>query len=547
MFTASRNIICVQFSKTSVFCALAVITGKKVDIVSIDSIDFEDGILVEGIVYDKPHLEEITKNLVRSVLKNHSTVDAVWISVPDSKVLISKFDVSKTKRGIDDNSLNRAIEEKLNFSSSNFYLINKPIHELNQKVFFLSYAIRKDHMNPFLEIFDSIGLKIESAFPTFQCIYQNLGDYIKSPTLVLFPNEYGYKFFLADANGVHLESVWGHNIIELNENFDKAINEIIQYAKQTKEIALGVKRILIVESNHINDDTVQNYLTRLGVEYVWIPSGVDPGSEFQETAILTLKGLIQNSMSASLKGGFLDGFEHNTDQDPEQIEPSYSSKSQNLLKNHSSVTESTPSYITPVTKGTVEKDSKSLQNKWNVKVLVTTVFLILIVLGGLVYLGVRLTSDNTSNEEPSQTATVTPSPSTSPTPTVEATPEPTAEASPTLTEASTTPTTTSPSVSPTPSSIPKSEFTVKVFNANNRSGEAARITGILRNEEYTLDTPENFSTRDIPSTSIEYNDPKLIKHAQTIAEILTESGYSSAKAVLNSDVENDVRVILGAR
>ena len=48
MFTLNKTVVCLEFSKTSVFCAVAQVAGRKVNIVSIDAIPLENGIIEEG-------------------------------------------------------------------------------------------------------------------------------------------------------------------------------------------------------------------------------------------------------------------------------------------------------------------------------------------------------------------------------------------------------------------------------------------------------------------------------------------------------------------
>ena len=251
MFSTTKTIACLEFSKTAVFCALAQITGRKVDILAIDEINVETGILEEGIVYDIPHLQKIVKNLITSVSRNQSKIDCAWIAIPDNKVKIVSFDVIKEKKGVSDYELHRIIEEKFNYTASKLYLINRPIHDINQHVFYLTNGIRVDHLDPFLSLLEPLQIPVEAVFPTFQCLFEDLKDQFTVPTLLLYPYGKGYKFFLADSNGVHLDSVWGHNVIEFNENLDKAIEEIKSFAKQSKDIAMGVKKVMAIESSNI--------------------------------------------------------------------------------------------------------------------------------------------------------------------------------------------------------------------------------------------------------------------------------------------------------
>lgn len=535
MFSFNKTILCVEFSKTSVFCALAQISGRKVDIIAIDTIQIESGILEEGVIYDAPHLQQILKNLVTSVSKNQTKIDSAWIAIPDNKVLITKFEVEKDKKGINEYELHKAIEEKFNFSASKLYLINRPIHEINRKVFFLTNAIRIDNLQPFIELFAPLNIPVESAFSTFQSIYEDLKDQFQQPTLFLYPCEKGFKFFLADQNGVHLESVWGHNVIEFNENFDKAIDEIVQYAKQSKETALGVKRIIVLESSLYDVDMLQVYLQRTGIEFNWIPNTNRDENGFDSVSISILKGLIKATMAPEFSKGFLEP--QLTHLEDTKAHPPVVTKLQNG-SNDQVVQPTSPysAYAVATTKNTVVKNASNLENSWNWKIILSSVLLAVALIGLLGYVGKRI-SDNVSKKE-NITAQNNPTPSITDTPT------------PTLTPTDTpitTPEETPPE--PTVTTLPphdKKEIWILVHNGNNVAGEAKRVSGILQSNGFTTRAPANSPTRNIQTTTVSYKDARSQALAEEIVKLL-EPSYPSAKASLDPNAREDIYVLLGAK
>jgi archaellum component FlaG (FlaF/FlaG flagellin family) len=529
MFSLNKTVVCLEFSKTTVFCALAQISGRKVDIIAIDTIHIESGILEEGIIYDIPHLEQIVKNLITSVSKTHNKIDAAWIAVPDNKVLITKFDILKDKKGISEENLHKTIEEKFNFSASKLLLINRPIHELNNRVFYLSNAIRIEHLEPFFQLFDSLDIPVESVFPTFHCIYEDLKSHFTAPSLLLYPNEKGFKFFLADENGVHLESVWGHNVIEFNENFDKAIDEIVQYAKQSKEVALGIKQILVVESPHYDSEAVQTYLQKTRINFNWISIPQDENN-FNPINVVVLKGLLKAAMTQDFNKGFLeDQIAHEF----ERTKPIPTMIKTMSLSQESEDSDYNPSYTTPMTRNTVTRSEENMENRWNRKVIIASVLLAAGILGLLTYAGTKL-SARISKKTTGEVSDVTP------VPTANNTPEPTAtpEATPTPV---TSPTPTTPSVAP----LEKKDVKVLVLNGNNKTGEAGKINTIIKNAGFTTEAPGNNPTKNVPSTTVTYKDPRAEALAQEVAKLI-EPSYPSAKAVLDANATKDILVVLGA-
>lgn len=542
MFSFNKTVVCVEFSKNSIFCALAQISGRKVDIIAIDNLKLENGILEEGVIYDVPHLQQLVKNLITSVSKSQSKIDSAWIAIPDNKVSITKFEVEKDKKGINEYQLHKAIEEKFNFSASKLYLINQPIHELNRKVFYLSDAIRIEHLQPFLQLFEPLNIPVEAVFPTFNCIYEDLKDQFTTPTLLLYPGGKGFKFFLADSNGVHMESVWGHNIIEFNDNFDKAIDEVIQYARNSREIALVVRRIMVIENPGFNADLIQTYLQRTGVEFNWISPDSNEENAFDPISIIILKGLIKSSMGPTATKGFLEPqLTHATESKSTVIPPlrptsdTFSAPGARESQRPSYQ----PNYSTPVTKSTIVRNSDYLESKWNWKVILASTLLGLALIGLLGYAGKKV-SDRIGSKVTPGTALITPTPTLTSTPTITATSTPTVTATPVATA--------TPTVTPTPTvaNLTKSQVFVQVLNGNNKTGEASRISGILQRNGFKTRAAANNPTRNIETTVVYYKDARAQKLAEEIVGLI-EPTYPSAKATFDSNSRDDIVVVLGAK
>lgn len=534
MFSFNKTVLCIEFSKSSVFCALAQITGRKVDIIAIDSIQIESGILEEGIIYDAPHLQHIVKNLITAVSRTHTQIDGAWISIPDNKTLITKFEVEKDKKGVREDEIHKAIEEKFNYSASKLYLINRPIHELNRKVFFLSNAIRMDNLEPFIELFEPLNIPVEAVMPTFQCIYEESKEHFQVPTLLLYPSTKGFKFFLADSNGVYLESVWGHNVIEFNENFDKAINEVIQYAKQSKEIALGIKKIVVVESADFDSDLLQKYLQKTGVEWSWLNAG-NVENEFNTVSIMILKGLIKACMSKSFSKGFLEPqITHNEVPNFMAASPAKSAPSIMTSTTNHEVEEIAPKSYKTVNESTSFDEPES-DSRPNYKIFIGSIILGIALLGLMFYVGAKIANRTTKTDTPAQTQTTnntTPTNSTA----LEVTATPKATQTPVPTA---TPT-------PTVAMLTKADVTALVLNGNNVAGEAAKINGILKNNGYKTKTPGNAPTKNIATTTVTYKNPASKKVAEDIATLI-EPSYPSAKAVFDQNSAEDILVVLGVK
>lgn len=523
MFGNTKNVVCIEFSKNYIFCALAVVTGKKVDIVSIDEMPLESGIIEDGIVYDQPHLEQIVKNLLTSVSKNHKNIDSAWIAIPDNKVRIVKFDLPQAGKEVDEYELSRAIEEKLNYPAAKLHLINNKTHELNGRAFYLTYAIRLEHLQPFIDILSPLGIKVESIFPTFCAIYQEHKKKFDVPTLLLHPYGNGFKFFVADQYGVYLESVFGHNVIELNQNFDKAVEEIIRYSRQSKEVTLDVKKILAIEASNTDTEQLQILLRKTGVDFSWIPLEAD--GEVDPVSLSILKGLIINAMSDN-SHGFLGPQVSAINSEAVEY-----SKTPFLRE---SANETLP-YSAYQTRNTVYKNSESLEPRINVKTIIATIVLAIALIGTLVFAGSRVAERLNSDKQASSTPT--------PTPTIPQAPTSINTPTPTITP------TDQPSGTPSPTTVPnltKTDIRVRVLNANSVPNEARRISTVLKNNGFVTKDPGNNPVRGIATTTITYKDQRAAKLAQEIVTLI-EPNYPSSKAVFDANSSEDILIVLGAK
>jgi len=540
MFSSTKTIACLEFSKSLIFCALAQISGRKVDIIAIDQIKIENSILEEGIVYDIPHLQQIVKNLVTSVSRNQSKIDAAWITIPDNKVKIAKFEVEKDKKGVNEFELHKIIEEKFSHPASKLFLINRPIHELNQKIFFLTNAIRDDHLKPFLEILQPLNIPVEAVFPTFQSLFEELKELFTVPTLLLYPYGKGYKFFIADNDGVHLESVWGHNVIEFNENLDKAIEEVVQYASQSKDVALGIKKVMAIESPALDSELLQIYLRRTGLDFSWVPNVEANGNSVDPVSVLILKGLIKGAMNTKFNKGFLESQIVQTDDlPPMAVLASKLASNQSKTQENYSRFQSSNNYVATPTRNTLVKPAGMLDERWNIKVITVSIVLGIALLASIGYAGWKIAERVSQNSQgTASTVTLT---STDSVPTATSTPIPTA----TFTD---TPTPT-PTVTSTPITTPdltKAQVKVLVLNGNNVAGEAKRVSVILQTNGFTTKAPGNSPTRNIPTTTITYKDARAKSLADQIAKLI-EPSYPSAKSNLDASSTEDILVVLGAR
>lgn len=540
MFNQIKNIVCIEFSKTGVLCALAQISGRKVDILSVDQINIESGILEEGIVYDIPHLQQIVKNLITSVSRNQTRIDAAWIALPDNKIKTVKFEVNKDKKGIDEYELHRIIEEKFNYSAAKLHLINKPIHELNNKVFFLTNAIRTEHLEPFLQIFEPLSINVEAVFPTFDCIFEELKDLISVPTLVLYPQGKNYKFFIADSNGVHLESVYGHNVIENNEHLDKAVNEVIEFAKQSKEVAIGVKKVMAIESKDVDSESLQIHMRRAGFDFAWIPS--QDTNNVNPVSIIVLKGLIKSAMMNKMNKGFLENQLTHTEDVPTaayfatpKATPENTKPHSN--ENYSRFQTSGGTYVTTPSRNTIFKNSSNvLEERWNLKVISVSIILALVLIGTIVYSGWMIAQRVSQNA--SQAGRITPTPTeTAMVPTATSTPEPTPTPTPTESPQAT------PTATPT---ITKQDVFVLVLNGNNVTGQAGEMAAKLKASGFKTRSPGNNPQKNIPTTTVYYKNQAYQSIAQEAAKVI-EPNYPSAKATLDTSIQDDIVVILGIR
>lgn len=544
MFLNVKNVVCLEFSKSSVFCALARISGRKVDILAIDHIKLENSILEEGIVYDIPYLQQVVKNLVTAVSKNQSNVDAAWIAIPDNKVKIAKFEVEKDRNKINEFELHRIIEEKFTHPASKLFLINRPIHELNQRVFFLTYAVRDDHLRPFLDILKPLNIPVEAIFPTFHTLFEELKELFSQPTLLIYPYIKGFKFFVADSDGVHLESIWGHNIIDFNDNFDKAVEEIVLYATQSKEVALGIRKIVAIESKNFDSELLQIYLRRTGIEFSWVPSVEYSSFDIDPVSLIMLKGLIKASMGTKFNKGFLDNQIHQNDNLTESS--IYAMKKiREESKDYARFNRlySSNSYVVTPTKNTFIKSAGMLDERWNFKTILISFVLGLVLLTSVSYAGWKIAERVSQNSQVMESKNYLTSSdyasSAASTPPVDF--MPTDRLEPTMTP--------TPTVTPSPIKTPdltKAQVKVLVLNGNNVTGEARRISAILENNGFTTKTPGNNPAGVVPTTTVTYKDMRAKSLAEEIVK-LVEPSYPSAKPNFDANSTEDILVVLGAK
>ncbi|BDQ05100.1 MAG: hypothetical protein KatS3mg084_0618 [Candidatus Dojkabacteria bacterium] len=536
MFSTPRIIACLQFTRTRVFCALSKITGRRVDILAFDEISVESGILEEGIIYDIEHLQKIVKNLITSVSRNQSKIDAAWFAIPDNKIKITNFDIIKEKNHTNEYELQKIIEDKFNSPISKLYLINRPIHDLNQRVFYLANAIRTEHLDPFLKLLEPLEIPITAIFPTFQCIWEELRDQFVAPTLLLYPSGKSYKFFIADQNGVYLDSIWGHNLIEPDSNLDKAILEIVEFAKKSRDIALGVKKVLVLESPNHDSENLQMYLRRTGLDFAWIPSDAPVVPEHDYISLIVLKGLIKCSMRTDFNKGFLQTRIIEQQQSAPGVLSQIKNKSQLENSMHSSTFANT--LTTMSNRYTQYKNLSMMENRWNLKTTFISILLSIVLLGSIAYAGWRIAervaqrSESNGNQLPIISST-TPTTNVSITATQTNTPTPT----PTQT--------VTPTATPTPM-FTKSDVKVLVLNGNNRPGEASLVTGILQSNGFITKAPDNAQERNVPTTTVSFKDQRSKNLAEEIVKLI-ENRYPSAKAVYDPNINEDILVVLGIR
>ncbi len=536
MFSAPKTIACLQFTRTKVFCALSKITGRRVDILAFDEINVESGILEEGIIYDIEHLQKIVKNLITSVSKNQSQIDAAWLAIPDNKIKIANFDLVKVKNGVDEYELHKTIEDKFNSPISKLYVISKPIHDLNQRVFYLVNAIRVEHLDPFLKLLEPLEIPVTAVFPTFECIWEALKDQFTVPALLLYPSGKSYKFFVADQNGVYLDSIWGHNIIDPDSNLDKAILEIVEFAKKSKDIALGVKKVIALEYPNHDSETLQAYLRKTRLDFSWIPYDEPAihGSDY--TSLIVLKGLIKCSMRADFNKGFLATrlMEH----DPATSGILVKIATKGHQESHGPANPFANRINTKTNRFTLYKNLTMMENRWNLKSVFISTLLSLILLGSVAYAGWRIAervaqrSESNGNQLPVIS-------STKPTPTTNISVTTTLTNTPTPTQ------TVTPTTTPTPM-FTKSEVKVLVLNGNNRTGEASLVTGILQSNGFITKAPDNAPERNIPTTTVSFKDQRSKNLAEEIVKLI-ENRYPSAKAVYDPNINEDILVVLGIR
>ena len=533
MFVEQKTIVCLQFSKYKVLGSLAHISGSKVNIIDIDEITLGQGVVEEGIVYDSEYLERVIKNLVTSVTKKVKKVDSAWISIPDYKVRILNIHVPKLGGDrLDYYQMHKVVEEKLQYKPSKLYLYSKPIHDINNYMFMITYAIKQEHVAPYQESFSSINIPLESIFPTFDCIYMELKSYFVVPTLLLYPYYGGYKFLVADEYGVHLDSIWGHNIIEINEDLDKAIQEIVLFTQQSKDIALNIKKILVVESKEQNSDLVQICLAKTRLEYGWIPSNLYESSALKPMELITLKGLLKNGAKSTNPKGFLSPNPiQNDDLDAKYITNTVT-KSSNRDFSQNKHFNPQEKAITEQGRHKVSYSNPGVFSRNKLAPTIVPIVLTLLLMSSIGYAGWRiankvLQSENVATNDEIKTTDIISNVGIS---TVTDTPTPTLA-----------PTT---EVTPTETFFNKAEVKVLVLNGNNVVGEARLITSILQTNGFITKNPGNYPQNNVPTTSVKYKDKKSKVVAEEIVRLI-EKRYPSTRAEYDPDIQEDILVILG--
>lgn len=544
MFNDTKFIVCIYFSKYKVFCSLAQIYGNKVDITAFDEMKISHGVIEEGIVYDPEYLSQITKNLVASVSKSIKRIDSAWIVIPDNKIKIANIQVPKVNEQIDRYEMDKLLEDKFQYPPSQLYLLHKPIHDINNNIFLLSYAIKPEHLNPYLHSLKDLDINVESVFPSFECIYTELKNYFVVPTLILYPYHTGYKFFIADENAVFMNSIWGHSVVELNNNFNNAIEEIITFASRSKDVALDIKKILIIETKSENIELLQGYLRKINIEVGWIRSDDYKHYLIDEISLIILKGLLKNGARSTKPKGLL------TETPKEQSEID-NSNIQNLIKRNLNG-QTNKNLFSYNNQKSLQKNNNFGSNlieikakKLNIEKVKTTLvsFLVTILLiGSIVYAGWKITEKLLNEEEILQkgqniTTDVKPTPTLVNTPTKDISENNLV----TITPTSNIPT---PSLTPTPQLFRKNEVRVLVLNGNNRTGEARLVTNILQTNGFLTKAPDNAPEKGIPTTSVKYRDKRAVQLSEEIAKLI-EVRYPTAKAEYDPNIKEDIVVILG--
>lgn len=541
MFNETKFIVCIYFSKYKVFSSLAQITGNKVDISAFEEMKINNGIIEEGIVYDSEYLNQITKNLITSVSKTVKRIDAAWIAIPDNKIKIANIQVPQINNQIDDYEMEKLLEDKLQIPPSKLFLLNKPIHDINDNVFFLTYGIKPEHIIPYIETVKDIDIQVESVFPSFECIYTELKNYFTTATLFLYPYHTGYKFFIADENGVYMNSIWGHSIIELDNNFNKAIDEIISFASRSKDVALDIKKILIIENNTSNIELLQSFLSKIKLEIGWIHTENYKHYLIDEISLIILKGLLKNGARSNNPKGLLT-------KQPKKDEEIDHKRLHNIvnknINNHQFIS-------TPKEEKTLHDNHQKiykLSETYNIKKIdghkikssLISFTLTIILIASILYAGWKIT-DKLLQEDKVYNQNKTSVNELQPTPTLILTPTQTDNNNnQTL---SNTPTQT-PSPTPTPLPFTKNEIRVLVLNGNNRTGEAKLVTTILQTNGFLTKAPDNAPEKNIPTTSVKYKDKRALDLSNEIVKLI-EIRYPSAKSEYDPSINEDIIVILG--
>ncbi|MCX8034684.1 MAG: LytR C-terminal domain-containing protein [Candidatus Dojkabacteria bacterium] len=567
MFGSNRTVIIFDFSSDNIYAVLVSLVKSgaryKADILRIDNVDISRSEIIEGgIIYDYETVKSYVRTLITNIARDQKKIDTAWIVVPSNKAEIVKFDVLKESFELQDSQFAAVVEDAFRTPMQNLHVEYKPIHELNNRVYSLAYGIKHEHLSPYLQIFSELNLNVEVAYPRFDALYEEKRDYFDIPTLFLYPYKRGFKFLVADVDGVHMHAIGEHNIVDFNEHFDKALIEVISYAKRDKNVAVPIKKILVLESHDYDAEMVELYLRKIGISYGWIK--LEDSYGYDQLTILSIKGAIKKALKNET--GLISSENNQRSRDTTKLQSSFSylssrkpSEETNFRNSYSDyeLTQSRPvvkqslgheslykprqKYMTQENALTryidIEDEKGSLLNWKTVFVTTIVVFIILalVYLVGINFL--RNSSNNQINTSQNQNMTdidITSSPTNVPTPTLDD-------------DFFFVPTETIQTPSPTPTSIPfgKSDVKVKVHNGTTKAFEAARISTILKNNGFNTLEPANHTSNNVANTIIYYRDQRSEALAKEIVTLI-ESSYPTASIKYDETISFDILVVLGA-
>ncbi len=566
MFGNNKTVIIFDFSSDNIYAVLVnlVKSGSryKADILRIDNVDISRSEIIEGgIIYDFETVKSYVRTLITNIARDQKKIDTAWIIIPSNKVEIVKFDVFKESFEIQDSQFATVVEDAFKTPLQNLYVEYKPIHELNNRVYSLAYGIKHEHLSPYLQIFSELNLNVEIAYPRFDTLYEEKRDYFEIPTLFLYPYKRGFKFLVADVDGVHMHAIGEHNVVDFNEHFDKALIEVISYAKRDKNVAIPIKKILVLESHDYDSEMVELYLRKIGISYGWIK--LEDSYGYDQVTILSIKGAIKKALkdetglisrenrrvkdTSRVQSSF-DYLSQRESFDENSFRSRYSDyesiKDRPLAKQsfgHENIYKPRQKYATQENALTryidIEDEKNGLLNSKTVFLTTIVLFIILV----LIYLvGVNFLRNNSNNQSnTSQNQNIAD---------VEMTVSPTNIPTPTLNDDFFfVPTETVQTPSPTPTLVPfsKSDVRVRVNNGTTKAFEAARITTILKNNGFNTLDPANHTINNVANTIVYYRDPRSEALAKEIVTLI-ESSYPTASIKYDETISFDILVVLGA-